>query len=144
MKNEKASDYRNQTLDSSFNGVFLDYLTKTLYQKEQRLLDPRIKLCDEPVMSSFVVSYMRRNHFLINEVNREIEALQSNGMLGFWIKTYTSYKHTKLKSQSLPSKLKMNNLKGAFQILLCGLLFSFFYFSAEVLIFLIKAKFALR
>lgn len=140
MKNEEASVYRNKTFDPSYNAVFLDYLTKTLYRNDQQPLDPQLNVCDEYVMSSFVVAYMRRNHFLITEVDQEIEALQSNGMLGLWVKKYTSQQSAKFKSKAYPSSLKMNDLRGAFDILLPSLLICFLCFSAEVLIFWIKAK----
>lgn len=135
LKNDEAASYRLKTLDSSFEGVFLDYLTKTLYQNEQNNKQPPpLKICKETVIASFVVAYMRQNHFLIHQINRRIEAYQSNGMMLYWIMKYTSSKHVKAKkaASSPPTAMKMKNLAGAFQILMYGLLICLICFLIEV------------
>lgn len=118
----ESNQYRLKTLDSSFKGVFFDYRAKTLHQNEINHLNFTFKICMEHVLPSFVVSYLRKDHFLVSEINTKIEELQSNGLLSFWIKKYTNYKHSKISNLNIqPSKLKPDHLRGAFQVLAYGL-----------------------
>lgn len=133
LKNDEALKYRHKTLNPSFDGVILDYMTKTLYENEQHFNEQPLKICKEFVMSSFIVTYMQKNHFLIHEVNQKIEAFQANGIMGQWIHRFTSYKHGSTKSTSShPLAMKMENLRGAFDILLYGLLICFGCFVFEI------------
>lgn len=121
-----AKAYRDKTLDPSFKGVFFDYLTKVLYENEKNYKNQTYKICKEFVMPSYVVAYMRKNHFLVNEINEKIDQLKSNGLLSYWIKQHTVYRHQKGATvNSNPSKLKMENVRGAFEILFYGLIISF-------------------
>lgn len=83
-------------------------------------------------MPSFVVAYARKNHFLIPEINKQIEAFKSNGLIGLWIRQYTSYKHNDRSATSNPSQLKFENLRGAFEILIYGLVIAFVIFIIEL------------
>lgn len=117
----------------------MDYLTRVLYENEKNYKNFTYKVCPEQVMPSFVAAYMRKNHFLVGEIDKRIEALMSNGLMGHWIKQYTSYKHTlKSNQNSHPSQLKMENLQGAFEILIYGLFLAFMNFLFEILVNVIK------
>lgn len=121
-----------KTLDTLFNGVFLDYMTKILYENELNYMNFTYRICKETIMSSFIVAYFRRNHFLVGEINARIEALKSNGILGYWVKQYTSNKHSGIIAASYqPSQLNIEKLLGAFEILGYGLLVSLLCFTLE-------------
>lgn len=109
-------------------------MTKTLYQNEQQYNETQLKICKETVMISFIVAYMQKNHYLINEVNLKIEALQTNGIMVNWINhQLMSYKHRQNKSPSSgPEVMKIENLRGAFDILILGLLTCFLCFAFEI------------
>lgn len=140
--NDQASAYRKKTLDASFNGAFLDYMTKTLYQNEQYFNETPLKICKETVMPSFVVAYMRKNHFLVHQINRKIELFQSNGILVHWIHRFTKFKHGHMikSTSSRPVATKMKNIRGAFDILLYGLLISLLCFLFEIAINQIRRR----
>lgn len=124
---------RLKVRDSHFNGVFLDYQTKKLYQNEINYKNFTFKICPESVMSSFVVAYLRKNHYLVEEINQLIEAMKANGMQTMMVQKYTSSQHGSIKSGSYqPSRLKIDNLRGAFEILGYGLLISFTCFTFEL------------
>lgn len=132
IENNQSALYHSKTLDPSFAGVVLDYLTKTLYENEVNYMTP-LKICKEAIMSSFVVAYMYKNHFLIDEINREIEAYQSNGLMVHWINKYTQFKHSGVKSASFrPTTMKLENLEGAFEILFYGLIICCICFVIEI------------
>lgn len=133
--------YRAKTLDPTFKGVFLDYLTKILYENERNYKNFTFKICPEHIMPSFVVAYARKNLYLIPEINKQIEAFKSNGLIGFWIKQYTSYKHNYRSASSHPSQLKFVNLQGAFEILIYGLVIAFAIFIIELLVRIVRKIF---
>lgn len=114
-----------KTLSSKFHGVFFDYLTKTLYQNEQNYGKFKFRICKEHIMSSFIVAYLRKNHFLVNKIDEKIGAFKSSGLLTYWIDKYTARRFKMLKNTSAtPSQLTLINLQGAFEILIYGLMIS--------------------
>lgn len=138
IENNQSAVYRSKTLNPSFSGVVLDYLTKTLYENEINYMTP-LKICKEAIMSSFVVAYMYKNHFLIDEINKEIEDFQSNGLMVYWINKNTQFKHSGIKSaSSRPTTMKLENLKGAFEILFYGLIICSICFIIEISSFRMK------
>lgn len=134
IPDDDAQLYRLKLLDPDFNGVFLDYLTKTLYQNELNYKHFTYKICPEHVMSSFVVAYLRKDHFLANEMNTQIEAMKSNGLQKRWRESYTNSRHSSLRTNNYrPTELKLDNLKGAFQVLGYGLVAAFIILCFEFL-----------
>lgn len=134
IPDNEAQLYRLKLLDPDFNGVFLDYLTKTLYQNELNYKNFTYKICPESIMSSFVVAYLRKDHYLANEINKQIEALKSNGLQKRWRESYTNSRHSSSRTKNYqPTELKLDHLKGAFQILGYGLVAAFTILCFEVL-----------
>lgn len=90
-------------------------------------------------MSRFVAAYTRKNHFLAGEIDMQIEALRTNGVLNQLINKYTNNKLSHQASiKSNPSQLKMENLRGAFEILIFGLMIAFIVFVFEIFSRVIK------
>lgn len=135
MNDSDALVQRLKTRDPYFDGVVLDYQTKTLYQNEINYKNFTYKICPESVMPSFVVAYLRKNHYLVDEFNQQIEAMKANGLRRMLVQKYTSSRHGTIKGDSYqPSQLKIENLRGAFEILGYGLLISFTGFTLEFII----------
>lgn len=138
--NNQTNFFRSKTLDPMFDGAFLDYNTRILYENELNYNSSTYKICQESVMSSFIVAYLSKNHYLEKEINYRITELKTNGILNFWIKKYTNFKNSKSASTYRPSALKMENLRGAFEILLYGLLISFAFMIIEAIITVVVRK----
>lgn len=138
-----ADTYRWKTLSPDFRGVFLDYLAKTLHHNELNDRDHSFRICQEFLMPSYIVAYMRKNHFLIDKIDEKIEALKANGMLANWIKKYTKTKQASRNADAIPSKLTMAHLSGAFEILIYGLTISFAAFTTEFIACKMKSHKAL-
>lgn len=114
-----------RTLSSNFHGVFFDYLTKTRYLNEQNYGKFRFRICKEHIMSSFIVAYMKKNHFLVMKIDEKIGVFKSSGLLTYWIDKYTARRFKLLESaNAIPSQLTIINLEGAFEILMYGLMIS--------------------
>jgi hypothetical protein len=128
-----ADAHRLKTLSSDFRGVFLDYLVKTLHYNELNYRNRTFRICRDSLMPSFIVAYMRRNHFLVPMIDERIEALKSNGILLKLIAKYTKARRSSMKSHddAFPSTLTMQHLQGAFEILIYGLAISFAAFALE-------------
>lgn len=134
VPNNETSFYRMKTLNSRFNGAFLDYLTKILYENEINHKKYHFKFCEESVMSSFTVAYMRKNHFLSHEINQKIDNLKSNGLLGHWIDKYMRNKRGGgISVTCQPTKMSLESLLGAFDVLGYGLLISTLGFILEII-----------
>jgi hypothetical protein len=136
-----ADAYRSKTLSPDFRGVYLDYLAKTLYHNELNYKNHTFRICQEFLMPSFIVAYMRKNHFLIDKIDDKIEALKSNGILSNLIRKYTKSKQTSMKNvDAVPSQLTMAHLQGAFEILIYGLTISFATLTMEFIAGKIKSR----
>lgn len=69
---------------------------------------------------------------LTTEINEQISALTSNGLIEKWAANQIDFSHFKLNSNTVgPRKLTNEQLMGAYQILMAGLLISFLIFAAE-------------
>lgn len=72
-----------KTLSSDFHGVALGYLAAVLYENEKNFANFTLKICHEAIMSSFVVAYMTKNHFLLGKIDEKIEAFKANSLLDY-------------------------------------------------------------
>jgi tetrahydromethanopterin S-methyltransferase subunit B len=129
----ESDRYLLKVNNPSFKGVFLYYQTKALYENKQNYSKNPRKICKEHIMSSFIAAYMRKNHFLAIEIDKKIESFKSNGMLERWIKKYTKHENNAITSNSVPSKLELSNLQGAFEILIYGLVVSLIILALELI-----------
>ena len=89
---------------------------------------------NEIVLTVPTVFYMRKNSHLTNIINQKIDDLLSNGLINYWISKYLDEKYLRLKAQDGgPDVLNLDELYGAFQLLVIGLICSFISFIVEVL-----------
>jgi len=126
--------YRNKTLDPNFEGVFLDYLTRVLHLNELESNKQPFIFCRETLIPSFVTAYMPKNFYLLSEINDLVEEMKSNGLLSRFVMKYTKWRQKNVRqSRDGPSKLTIENLTGAFQLLQYTLSLSFVVFLIEIL-----------
>lgn len=128
----------NISSDPEFKGassipiLIISYLNHLSDLKNLR--DCRILYSKEVFMLIPVVIYARQDFFLINEINKKMDFMQSAGLIQFWHVDYEKRNRGDLKER--PKVLTINHLSGSFQILFFGSLVSLLVFMSEFLFFL--------
>lgn len=87
-----------------------------------------------------IVIYTKKDFFLVNEIDNEIEIFKSAGLIEFWDFKSNDHKVT----GSMLNPLTLDHLNGSFQILLIGSVVSLIVFVMELLIPFIKTIYPFR
>lgn len=122
-----------QTLyDSDIKGVVF---SSDLSQKSFNLRNSpnrRLAFSKDRLFMYSPVFFFRKKSILTTEFNEQIQTLRETGLIEFWTKNFIDDRKPESK-HTQPTKLKMKNILGAFQI--CGimLLISVIVFLLEII-----------
>lgn len=131
----------NISVDPEFKGVlgkslvivsYLNYLSE--FEKRE---EPRISYSKEVFLTIPVVIYARKEYFLLNEINKNIDVLESAGFMEAWQSQYKRWLQDN-KNVGSPKVLNTKHLSGSFQLFLLGHFTSFIVFLGELLIKLVS------
>lgn len=120
IKLEQIEEYRDKTLDPSFNGVVLNYLTQVLYLNKINRNNFTYTICKQRFINNRMVFYLPKDFFLIDEINLKITALMENGLMNYWRLKYLDFSINQVVAVDGPSLLSLYELSGSFIIYLVG------------------------
>lgn len=125
-----------QTLNPNFNGVILRTLIEVLHKNRESYPNFHFKIMKSPFLSVPIVFYFPKNFYLISAIDRQIQALQSSGLIEYWMyREHFDEILLKLRNpQQSPKQLEMEHLTISFKILGLGLALAFAIFVVEVFI----------
>ena len=110
----------------------IEIISDVHYQFNNKNLT-NVQICREQIMTMPVVIYMKKNSYLVNEVNDKIGTLRAAGLIDYWYKL--SFTDNFNKNQGKPRKvLSWNHLSGCFEIWGCGCLLSCLAFIVEFIV----------
>lgn len=124
--------------DSRFKGaVGLPLLSALQKSFDKNIhITPRYKICKDAIMMNTVVIYTRKEFFLVEIMNEKIEMIKSAGLIDFWQFQHFDKNILNVKISRVPKFLNLNQLSGAFMILVWG-----FFLSLQVFVFELLASF---
>lgn len=106
--------------DSSFKGALAQSFIKVLYHNSMRNRSERLVICREVVSAAPIVIYTRKNYFLLEAINAQIEKLKSSGLINYWRRKFLNKNFMTRRTHSGPRILTVDNLSGALEIWLLG------------------------
>lgn len=120
--------------DSSVKAAYVEAATMLLYWNQNISEESRIRVCKESFATVSLAIFFKRNFWLVETVNEQIELFKSSGLIEFWYSRFINKNLLYLKQQNSPKVLELSKLEGCFGILLIGFSFSFSVFLIELLI----------
>ncbi|XP_070491373.1 uncharacterized protein [Chironomus tepperi] len=124
----------DETLNPTSTHTVVDSSDEVIYMNKHSINGISYSVLNEIVLTVPTVFYMRKNSYLTNIINEKIDDLLSNGLINYWISKYLDDKYLRLKPlEGGPDVLDIDELYGAFQLLVLGLICSFISFIVEVL-----------
>ena len=119
-----------ETLNPKSKFAVVDSSDEVIYINKHNHKEITYNVLNEIVLTVPTVFYLKKNSYLTNAINEKIDDLLSAGLINYWISKYLDEKYLRLKVQEV---LNLDELYGAFQLLLFGLICSFVTFVVEVL-----------
>lgn len=117
--------------DSSFKGALAQSFVKVLYHNSMRNRSERLVICKEVVSAAPIVIYTRKNYFLLEAINGQVEKLKSAGLIKYWRRKFLNKNFMTRRTDSGPRVLTVDNLSGALEIWLLGCVIGFAVFVIE-------------
>jgi hypothetical protein len=129
----EISKIEELTLDPSFKGVVFDYLTIALYTNFLNRKNYTFKICKESLLTNQIVFYFTKNFYLVDEFNNLFGRLKAAGLVEHVLSKYVDMELMDLQDvKKEATSLTLENLKGIFQLLTCGLALAVIGFVVEV------------
>lgn len=130
---EEMRDYASRiNTDPTFTGAYLQSLHKVLYLNQFQPLDLRKKYCKEVFMTMPEVIYMKKDFYLLDELNEKIELMKAAGLIKFWSFRDIDKNKLNAKETTQPKILTLNHFNGCFWILTVGAVISLVIFLLEI------------
>lgn len=120
--------------DPSFKGAFSKTLTGALYLNQLSYNTTLYKICREPYMTLPIVIYVRKDFFLLNEINDKILLFQAAGLIEHWHSKSVDSKFLNIVEPTVLKKLNLKHLYGTFQIWFGGCIVAGIAFVVELVI----------
>lgn len=121
--------------DPSFKGAYSGSLINLLYSNKIARKEDRFIICKEPLLTIPAVFHVKKNFYLVEEINESIKQMQAAGLIEYWISRYFDKGLVSAdKKRKDPKVLSFNDLLGCFQILIIGYFASFIALLFELLI----------
>jgi hypothetical protein len=111
------------TSDSSFKATICHSTAKA---------SPLPLTCKEVYTLIPFVIYMKRNFYLLDAINEQIERLKASGLINYWYQKISEKKQKSFSMIQVPKVLGMQSVFGSFQILFGGYVLSVFVFVIEI------------
>lgn len=125
--------------DSNKQGTFIVPLPNVLLMNRKNFYNFTFNFLQHESFGTLsVVMYFKRNFNLAAEINRGVKHLQATGLIDYWhYKFLDIRKESGTKSRKL-LKLNVSQMKGAFEIWICGCLVSLTTFGVEKVVKAVK------
>lgn len=123
IKYTETDAMNRKTLNPSFKGAVVNYLTQVLHSNKLNYRDFTFKICREHFLLNPITIYFRKSSFLIDDAVDLISALQANGLIDYWISEYADSKYLKSSlqlSDHQPSVLSVAHMEGVFMVWIFG------------------------
>lgn len=117
-----------------FNGAVLTSDAHLAYRNIEASPDRYFGHAKKKIRNTNVAIYFNKDSCLIHQVNTIIVNLISGGLIDTWASNFIDRSFLKRKSKSNAIQLSMDQLSGAFQLLIAGLILSFFVFLVEIIV----------
>lgn len=135
ISNAETSSYQLQTLNPDFSGAVCSSLDEIVYLNQKNFNNFSFHISNEYLKTSPVVFYFPKNSFLVDVVDEKMGLLKTAGLIDFWISKHMDLKYIKGRAtETKPSRLSFQKLRGIFIIWLIGCLFGFIVFITEFLL----------
>lgn len=108
-----------------FKGAVASDIMNILFTNQQRPSHLRFKICKELLAFVPTVIYTKKNFYLLDQINKNIDLLKSAGLIDFW--NYKLIDKQKIKEEKT-NDLKVINLKdltAVFIVLISGIAISY-------------------
>jgi len=125
---------QKKTLDPYFKGAVVTSLDEVLYLNKFYRKRMKFNVLDEVVLSLPCVFYLQKDSYLTEVFNEKIDNMRSAGLVDYWISKYLEMKYLGTrKKKPVPRKLNFQELYGAFQVWMFGVVCSALTFAAEAI-----------
>lgn len=132
---EEIETLRNATLGHTFNGGVLTPIENDLYFNNDPEKSYTFKFLTRPLAVIPVVTYFRKNSYLVEVFDEKLEKFESSGLISYWTNLYTKRKYSKAPDSSGPKQLTVETILGSLQLLFFGWVVAFTAFVAELIHF---------
>lgn len=116
MKASEISATREKLNDPFFKGGMLSNYEQIIYFNQINRLNFTLSICPETLLTSQYTIYFQKNSFLVTRFDREIENLQTNGLMnrivGEWVQV------TQKIEKRQPTPLTLFQVNGIFLVLM--------------------------
>lgn len=132
-----VADYANkldQAQDPEFKGAILSSKDHLAYRNIKAFPNKFYRHAPETIFNNNIVVYMRKHSCLTFQINQVMIYLVNGGLIEKWASLYIDKNFLKHRSTPKAISLTMQQLYGAFQLLLLGLCISFAFFLIENLL----------
>jgi hypothetical protein len=122
-----------KTTNPQFKGALLSSEDHLAYRNIEASPNIFFRHAPEAIVTYNLVIYMQKQSCLMNQINDVVINLVNGGLIQNWASRFIDKSFLKHPSSSKAVGLNMNQLLGAFQLLVFGLFLSFVVFIFEVL-----------
>lgn len=107
-------------------------LLEVIYANQQTYKNFIYKVLKEYLFDVQIVYYFPKNFHLIHAIDEKIGILKAAGLVSLWMDTYIDKSYLKILYKTVgPRKIKLEQLHGALEIWICGIVLSMFVFMLE-------------
>lgn len=133
IKSAELEKYMKMTLDANFDGIVFNYMTQVLYLDGLYYREYNYLIAREVFVTNQFVFYFQQNHFLVNNVDRNIELFRQSGLIDKWTNKYVDKRFLqRVEEEKSPQPLSFLHLSAVFHVMLIGHGFSFLVFMIEL------------
>ena len=120
------------TLNPNFKGAVFSYESQTLYLNQINRKNFTYTLSKQHFMSSSLVFYFRKDHYIVPKVNEIIDYMLTHGIIDYITSKYADKRYLKSKPDGGRKVLEINRLYGAIEIYFLCTFISFLIFLMEL------------
>lgn len=133
IERKSLKELQQYLLDPDFKGALLSSEEHIAYLNQDVFPKAFYHSAQEILFSFNLCIYMHRQSCLVEEINQIILALRSNGILKASAKQFVDRSYLKERVFSEPKVLVLQQLLGAYELLIIGLALSFSAFLLEII-----------
>lgn len=134
---EEYNDQLKNIYDSSFKGVFLTSLAHLAYRNMKNYPE-FFYYAPESVYTVNIVIYFQIDSCLKSAFDRVLGSLVCSGLINKWASTWIDRKYLQPPPNNNIQTLNLNQLKGAFELLIGGLILATIAFTFEIIFHKVK------
>lgn len=115
---------KQHSVDPEFKGTFIRSFTNIVYCNQKNAHQKDVKMCKEVYSTTPIVMFVKKDFYLLDEINQRIDMLISSGLIEFWHFQDVDKRFLNIKHPKHPKVLTVKRLNGSLYILLCGYVIS--------------------